>query len=104
VRPDRDRRASWAGGGDLRCAIPNLSSFHTTIRIDTRAVAGWSEPLFTTLPVDEYETYLTEFSVRAQEISWDGTDEVGRPTPAGIYLIRAWTEAGSRSGRFVIVR
>jgi flagellar hook assembly protein FlgD len=41
---------------------------------------------------------------RVRTITWDGKDQSGRQTPAGIYLVRVESTAGEVLGRLVKTR
>lgn len=40
----------------------------------------------------------------AQQVTWTGRDEAGRPSPAGVYFLRMETDHGAESARLIICR
>jgi hypothetical protein len=88
----------------LHPAFPNPFREGTTIGFSAPEWANVRLGIFDVRGHRVRELFTGRVGTGYRSLPWDGTDEAGRPVPAGVYFYRLQTNAGVRGGRAVLLR
>ena len=93
----------WNGAQPL-AAWPNPFRERTTLSFSLGAAGEYRAEIYDAQGRLVRELASGQAPAGATPLTWDGRDDAGRPTPAGVYLARVRGEAGEQHGRLLRLR
>ncbi|MCX6829122.1 MAG: M6 family metalloprotease domain-containing protein [candidate division Zixibacteria bacterium] len=88
----------------LRQNHPNPFNPSTRIRFDLARGTEVTMTIFNILGNPIRELLKGRYPAGSTEITWDGTDEAGRPVPSGIYFYELVTEVGRETRKMTLIK
>jgi flagellar hook assembly protein FlgD len=88
----------------LRQNHPNPFNPSTRIKFDLARGTEITLTIFNILGNPIRELLKGRYSAGSTEITWDGTDQAGRPVPSGIYFYELVTEVGRETRKMTLIK
>jgi len=88
----------------LRQNHPNPFNPSTRIRFDLARGTEVTMTIFNILGNPIRELLKGRYPAGSTEITWDGTDQAGRPVPSGIYFYELVTEVGRETRKMTLIK